>query len=301
MRLFIVIIVLFFVTALHAESNQFSESHLKAAKELVETVYTEKLLNDSITEMIDLQTKENSIFQKCRKEIEQFLKKYMDCKSLKDEYIKMYVDAYTEKELIELTKFYKTPLGNKTIAIQLKTIYMLIETGQKVVHNKGAEFREILMKGMEEDSPKKNTKENSQPKLGSKAPPLDISSWAKGDPVIMETGKVYVVEFWATWCPPCLRSIPHITEVQQKFKDKGVVIIGVSSEDAETVKPFVEEMGEKMEYVVAIDNDRKTSSAYMKPFNVRGIPHAFVIDKEGNISWHGHPASGLEEAIEDAL
>jgi len=60
---------------------------------------------------------------------------------------------------------------------------------------------------------------------------LKISDWVKGKPVDLAAGKgkqVYVIEFWATWCGPCRTSIPHLTELQKKFKDKGVTFVGVS-------------------------------------------------------------------------
>ncbi|MFP4501861.1 MAG: redoxin family protein [Candidatus Hydrogenedentota bacterium] len=137
--------------------------------------------------------------------------------------------------------------------------------------------------------------------IGDPAPALAIDTWTKGEAVklkeLAEKDKVTVVEFWATWCPPCRTSIPHLTELQKKYKDKAV-FIGVSAEDADTVKPFVEKMGEKMTYHVAVDKDDKTTKAYMEPFNVSGIPHAFLVDKEGRLVYHNHP---MEPAFEEAL
>src|SRR5947207_6844570 len=85
--------------------------------------------------------------------------------------------------------------------------------------------------------------------VGDPAPKLEVKEFVKGDPVkSLEKGKVYVVEFWATWCGPCRATIPHLTELQKKHKD--VTFIGVSvferERDAAKVKPFVAEMGEKM-------------------------------------------------------
>ncbi|MBX7246651.1 MAG: TlpA family protein disulfide reductase [Candidatus Sumerlaeaceae bacterium] len=128
--------------------------------------------------------------------------------------------------------------------------------------------------------------------LGVAAKPLDVAEWAKGTTVTLSEGlgkNIYVVEFWATWCPPCRTSIPHLTKLQKEFKDKGVVIIGVSAEPAETVKPFVNKQGEAMDYAVAVDNDRATDRAYMKAFGAEGIPTAFIVNKEGRIAWVGHP------------
>ncbi|MBW7904026.1 MAG: redoxin family protein [Phycisphaerae bacterium] len=136
-------------------------------------------------------------------------------------------------------------------------------------------------------------------KLGDAAPALQISEWVKHGPVdVTAKDKVYVVEFWATWCGPCVRNIPHLTELQKKHKDK-VVFVGVTREKPDVVKPFVEKQGDKMDYVVAIDKDGGTHKGYMEAFEVRGIPHAFIVDRAGKIAWQDHPASPeFEKALE---
>lgn len=137
--------------------------------------------------------------------------------------------------------------------------------------------------------------------LGDPAPPLEIAEWVKGDAVDLAQAKgknVVVVEFWATWCGPCRVSIPHLTEMQRKLEERGVIFVGVSDETAAQVKPFVDNMGDKMDYRVAIDRDRKTSEGYMAAFGVNGIPHAFVVDREGRIAWHGHPMDGLDRVLD---
>lgn len=141
----------------------------------------------------------------------------------------------------------------------------------------------------------------SAAELGDPAAPLEIAEWVKGEAVNLTKAKgkqIIVVEFWATWCGPCRTSIPHLTELQRKFADRGVVVIGVSDETSAKVKPFVDEMGDKMDYTVALDLDRKTSAAYMQAFGQNGIPHAFVVDREGRIAWHGHPMAGLDKVLE---
>lgn len=135
--------------------------------------------------------------------------------------------------------------------------------------------------------------------VGDPAPPLSVSKWVKGEKIDkIEPGQTYVVEFWATWCGPCRATIPHLTELQKKYKDKGVHFMGVSvfETDPTKVEPFVKEMGEKMNYSVALDDvpkggDRdegKMALGWMKAAEEDGIPTAFVV-KDGKIAWIGHP------------
>lgn len=144
--------------------------------------------------------------------------------------------------------------------------------------------------------------------IGDPAPALQVSEWVKGQPVDLAAQKgkgVTVVEFWATWCGPCVQSIPHLTKLQQEFGPKGVTVIGLTSADDNNtlpiVKEFVQKRGEKMGYTVAFEQETKTYEAYMDAAGEGGIPTAFVIDKEGRVAWIGHPMDGLDEAIEETL
>ncbi|MCB9845642.1 MAG: redoxin family protein [Phycisphaeraceae bacterium] len=131
-------------------------------------------------------------------------------------------------------------------------------------------------------------------KIGDAAPSLTIKEWVKGDAVTgFEAGRVYVVEFWATWCGPCKTSIPHLSALQDEYKDRGVTFIGMTSEDPnnslEQVRSFVKEWNERMEYTVAFDEGRTTNAAYMKAAKQGGIPTAFIVDQESRVVWIGHP------------
>jgi thiol-disulfide isomerase/thioredoxin len=129
--------------------------------------------------------------------------------------------------------------------------------------------------------------------IGDPAPPLTIDTWVKGEAVpALEKGKPYVVEFWATWCGPCRQSIPHLTELQARFKEQGLTVIGISASEKNglaDVKPFVERMGDKMDYRVAWDRNGATNRAYMTAAGQSGIPTAFVVDQRGRVAWIGHP------------
>ncbi len=138
--------------------------------------------------------------------------------------------------------------------------------------------------------------------LGDPAATLHVGEWIKGDPVEMAKGDTtYVVEFWATWCGPCLQSIPHLTELQEQFKDKNVVFIGVSDEDSATVKPFVAEQGDNMNYHVVVDDNRQTYAGYMEAYGQNGIPSAFIVDKNLNVAWVGHPLDGLDKVLDEVV
>jgi thiol-disulfide isomerase/thioredoxin len=138
--------------------------------------------------------------------------------------------------------------------------------------------------------------------LGDPAAPLAVKEWLKGEPVDLAKAKaqrVHVIEFWATWCGPCRLSAPHLTELQKKHGDK-VTIVGVTNEKPDVVQRYLDKQGDKIGYAIAVDEDRRKES-YMGAFNRNGIPHAFIVDRAGNIVWEGHPMTGLDEALQRVL
>ena len=155
-----------------------------------------------------------------------------------------------------------------------------------------------------QEPPKKDApKEPEKPKLniGDKAPPIKVTKWLQGDAVpAFEKDKVYVVEFWATWCGPCIRAMPHLAELQDELKDKGLVVIGLTTKgdgnDAEKVAKFVEKNGKKFTYRFAYCEDKETDTAYMQAAKQDGIPCSFVVGKDGNLAYIGHP-SMLDEVL----
>jgi thiol-disulfide isomerase/thioredoxin len=132
-------------------------------------------------------------------------------------------------------------------------------------------------------------------KPGDPAPPLAVDKWVKGEPVKeLEKGKVYVIECWATWCGPCVSAIPHVTELQKKYADKDLVVIGMNvwERDASAVEPFVKKMGGKMDYRVATDEGGQQgtmATTWMKAAGKSGIPCSFIVDRDTKIAWIGHP------------
>ena len=145
--------------------------------------------------------------------------------------------------------------------------------------------------------------------VGHPAPKLHASKWVQGEPVKeFERDKAYLVEFWATWCGPCVIAIPHVNDLHNKFKDKGLVVIGqdVWENDTAAVEPFLKKMGEKMSYRVALDTPEegsrgKMADTWMKAAGRNSIPSSFVVDKRGRIAWIGHPMELKEPLLQEVL
>lgn len=146
-------------------------------------------------------------------------------------------------------------------------------------------------------------------KIGSPAPKLQTGKWIQGEPVTaFDTNKAYLVEFWATWCGPCKVSIPHLNDLHNKYKDKGLVVIGQNcwENNESAVEPFVKAMGDKMTYRVVLDNKEgskmgKMAETWMQAAGRDGIPSAFLVDKAGKTAWIGHPMELKESVIEQVL
>jgi peroxiredoxin len=90
-------------------------------------------------------------------------------------------------------------------------------------------------------------------------------------------GKVVLVNFWATWCPPCRKEMPDLQALYDKFKDQGFVVLAISDEEAAKVAPFIDDR--KISYPVMLDPGRKLNDLFI----VEGIPKSFVYDRSGKM------------------
>jgi thiol-disulfide isomerase/thioredoxin len=129
-------------------------------------------------------------------------------------------------------------------------------------------------------------------KQGQQLPALALSYMGKQPEL---TGKPLLVEFWATWCPPCRKSIPHLNQIYAKYKAQGLQIVGITDEDETTVKKFQKQI--PMDYNVAIN----TPGSIYEQFGIKAIPTAFLVDKSGKIVWTGHPMELSETEIQSVL
>ncbi|CAL5983847.1 FixW_protein [Hexamita inflata] len=101
-----------------------------------------------------------------------------------------------------------------------------------------------------------------------------------------------MIECFATWCGPCRMMVPHLGQLTQKYPN--VHIVSVSQEDFGTVSQFSQSNPQTKAYNLAVDTNGKVG-AIMNQFGVNGIPHAFLVNSDGKVVWHGHPGQCEQE------
>lgn len=135
--------------------------------------------------------------------------------------------------------------------------------------------------------------------VGDPAPEIQYSKWIKGTPFTPnQKDMVYVYEFWATWCGPCIAAMPHLSELAQKYKGKAQVVgvnVWEKTKDQPyesaipAVEKFVNGSGDRMDYNVIMDNNAQhMGNNWLFAAGQKGIPSTIVI-KNGIIQWIGHP------------
>ncbi|HEV3386460.1 MAG TPA: redoxin domain-containing protein [Gemmata sp.] len=130
--------------------------------------------------------------------------------------------------------------------------------------------------------------------IGDQAPSLIVTKWLQGGQSNeLAPGIIYVVDFWATWCDPCIAAMPRLSILQKEYRDKGVTFIGFATKDEkgcnqERVNAFVAKRGPKLGFSFAFANDRATYETWITS-GKRSIPCAFVIGKDRIIAYVGHP------------
>jgi thiol-disulfide isomerase/thioredoxin len=134
--------------------------------------------------------------------------------------------------------------------------------------------------------------------VGKKMPELQVSGWVNGEvkPEDMKH-KVVVIDLWATWCPPCRAAIPHTNDLAAKYKDKGLVVVGVCTSSNGQDKLDAAVTGLKIQYPVCKDPDLKTEKAY----NLGFYPTYVAIDKKGIVRAAGLLPEKVEEVVQKLL
>jgi thiol-disulfide isomerase/thioredoxin len=142
--------------------------------------------------------------------------------------------------------------------------------------------------------------------VGDDAPPLKLGAFLKGEPFSQfEPGRIYVLEFWSSWCGPCRQSLPHLSDLRRKFPEARLLGVNVFERQPEDAKAFVREHADAIAYAIAVDapdpDDANNLRGWMtrhwlEPAFQSGVPVAFIVDGDGKIGWIGHPME-LEEKL----
>ncbi|WP_170132695.1 TlpA family protein disulfide reductase [Pedobacter cryoconitis] len=129
--------------------------------------------------------------------------------------------------------------------------------------------------------------------IGDPAPPLRVKAWVKGKPIQkFEKGKIYVIDFWATWCIPCMDLMPHFSKLAHKYQDKAT-FLSIDIYEKENIpiakiKKLVHDMGNRMDVTVGVEENKLMSKNWADTSKAKGIPTIFIVN-DGKIDWIGHP------------
>ena len=131
-------------------------------------------------------------------------------------------------------------------------------------------------------------------KVGDAAPAITAQKWLNGAEVKgFERDKVYVLDFWATWCGPCIQAMPHLAELAKEHKKAGLVVFPVTTVDGRNtlkqVEDFVAKRGAKFGFPFAVCETPVMDKAWFEASGQEGIPASFVVDRAGKIAFIGHP------------
>ncbi|MGY3610252.1 MULTISPECIES: TlpA disulfide reductase family protein [unclassified Bradyrhizobium] len=146
-------------------------------------------------------------------------------------------------------------------------------------------------------------------RMESPAPPIKVENWQRGQPLTsFQPGKVYIVEFWATWCGPCVAAMPHLVQLQEKYRDSGVEVLGIAAhERAETadeartnLDAWLTKKLSNLNYRIGFDYTGEMNKLWMDPSFSVGIPTSFVVDRDGHIAFIGHPTQ-LDDVLPKIL
>lgn len=147
--------------------------------------------------------------------------------------------------------------------------------------------------------------------VGDPAPPLLVDHWVKGEPIrAFAPGRIYVVDFWATWCASCIAGFPELAELQRDFAERGVAVIAATNADSrgctlDEVRRMARHAEANMDFAVAFSDDARMYRQWVLAAGHRGIPTTFVVAGNGRLASVGYTHAGTmstdREVIERLL
>lgn len=138
-----------------------------------------------------------------------------------------------------------------------------------------------------------------QPTVGQHAPSIDCAHWLNAPDDLTPSldalrGRAVLIEFWGTWCGPCVRSMPEVQRLHDRYSGRGLTVLAISYEEPSEMAPFLEKNG----YTMTVGSD--PGKAVVAAYGVRSWPSTFLIDGDGKVAWIGDPY-GAEAAVEKVL
>jgi len=145
----------------------------------------------------------------------------------------------------------------------------------------------LIVMGLTRSAADDGTSLKVAPKVGALAPPFELET-PSGEKASLESfrGRPLILNFWATWCPPCRAEMPDLQAFYERNQGRGVVVIGIDQgEDAKAVNEFLSEFEPRITYPILLDKDGEVSRKY----RLFGLPSSFFIDSDGIIRalWPG--------------
>jgi len=135
-------------------------------------------------------------------------------------------------------------------------------------------------------------------KIGDAAPEIAVSSWWADKKLdALQKNRVYLVDFWASWCPPCRESFPDLAKMKAKYGSEGLEVVAISIDDnPDDAASFLTQQGGKFDFFVGVDKDSTSWNTWGHAAGRNSIPTTFLVDASGKIAWVGHPAELEEKA-----
>jgi thiol-disulfide isomerase/thioredoxin len=137
--------------------------------------------------------------------------------------------------------------------------------------------------------------------VGDSAPTINTVRWVRGEAIqSWSAGHVYVIDFWATWCPPCIKGLHRLQALQREYASQDVHFIALAIWPTAGSKPPEDVLARfpELTYSLAIDVDNSAADALMTTTHSSGLPNTMIVDRRGNLSWVGAPSGGFEDALQ---